>query len=99
MALFQTLAGKGKSVCGFWDRRVKVEGSYIFDKGENIDAFYKAIGRSEMVEHFKHYKVHMHMHGNHMRMSEYIGELGRFSNSMEMDVEMPFVTHGDTNGN
>ena len=85
-------------MCGFWDRRVKVEGSYIFDKGENIDAFCRAIGRSEIVNHFQNYKVHMHMHGNHIRMSEYVGELGRFSNSMELDVETPFVSHGDSDG-
>ena len=91
--------GKGKSVGGFWDRRVKVDGSYIFDSGENIDAFYKANSKTEMVKHFKHYKVHMHMHGNHMHMSEYIGELGQFSNSMDLDVEVPFVTHEDADGN
>ena len=97
--LFQTLTGKGKSVSGFWDRRVKVEGSYIFDSGENMNAFYKAIGKSEMVKHLKDFKLHAHMNGNHIRISEYIGELGRFSNSMELDAEVPFVIHGDKNGN
>ena len=84
---------------GFWDRRVKVEGSYIFESGENMNEFYKAIGKSDMVNHIKDFKLHTHMHGNHIRMSEYIGELGRFSNSMDLDVEVPFVIHGDTNGN
>ncbi len=83
---------------GFWERRVKVEGCYIFDKGENIETYYKTIGESEIIKHLKEYKVHMHVNGKVYRMSEYYGDLGRFSNSMELDVEMPFRVPGDKEG-
>jgi hypothetical protein len=28
-----------------------------FDKGENIEAYYKTIGRSDMIKHFRDYRV------------------------------------------
>jgi hypothetical protein len=31
--------------------------SHRFDKGENIDAYYKAIGQTELVKHLKDYRV------------------------------------------
>jgi len=93
-----TLSSGSKSVTGFWERRVKVEGCYRFDKGENIETFYKTIGRSDLVKNFKDYKVHMHVNGKSYRMSEYVGELGRICNSMELDHEMPFRLPGDKEG-
>ena len=35
---------------GVWERRVKVEGSYVFDHGENMTEFFKAIGDMVSIE-------------------------------------------------
>jgi hypothetical protein len=42
---------------------VKVEGSYMFSHGDNIEAFFKAVGDSEICHHYRHYKIHMHENG------------------------------------
>ena len=98
MIIFQTLTCKGKTVKGFWERRVKVEGCYMFEKGENIEAYYKAIGKTDLIKNFKDYKVHMYVNGKNIRMSEYIGDYGRICNDMELDMEVPFRVAGDRKG-
>ena len=98
MIIFQTLTCKGKTVKGFWERRVKVEGCYMYEKGENIEAYYKAIGKTDLIKNFKDYKVHMYVNGKNIRMSEYIGDYGRICNDMELDMEVPFRVAGDRKG-
>ena len=83
---------------GFWERRVKEEGCYKMDKAENVEAYYNAIGRSDLVKHFKDYNIHMYMSGKNIRMSEYIGDFGRICNDMELDLEVPFRVSGDKTG-
>jgi hypothetical protein len=90
-----SLSGKDKTVKGTWERRVKVEGSYVFEHGENLDEFFKAVGDSQIHHEYKHYKIHVHEDGKKYRLSEYIGDLGRFSNCLELDVEAPFRVPGD----
>ncbi len=46
----------------FWERRVKVEGSYVFDHGENLEAYFKAIGE-DVTHDNRDYKLHMHEDG------------------------------------
>jgi hypothetical protein len=41
----------------FWERCIKTEGAYRFEKGENIEGFFKATGCPEMIKHYKDYKV------------------------------------------
>jgi len=40
----------------------------------------------------------MRVEGRHMHMSEYMGEMGRFANDMELDHEVPFRVPGDREG-
>jgi len=93
-----TFSCKGKTIKAFWERRVKVEGSYVFDHGENIDTFFKAVGESEFGHHYEHYKIHFHEEGKVYHMSEYFGDLGRITNRMELDVESPFRVPGEKEG-
>ena len=57
--------------------------------------------KQDVVHHYKHYKLHMFVDDNQegcYRICEYIGDLGRFSNSMELDVETPFRVPGEKEG-
>ena len=96
--LFQSLTCKGKTVKGVWERRVKVEGSYMFSHGENIEAYLKAVGESQIGHHYHNYKIHVHENGKMYRLSEYVGELGRVTNTMELDVLSPFRLPGEKEG-
>ena len=40
----------------------------------------------------------MYVNGRNIRMSEYMGDMGRFSNDMELDHEVPFRVPGDKEG-
>jgi hypothetical protein len=35
----------------FWGRCAKIEGSYIVEKTENVDAFFKATGDTMLLQH------------------------------------------------
>lgn len=93
--LTTSLTCKGKTVKGVWERRVKVEGSYMFSHGENIEAYLKAVGESQIGHHYHNYKIHVHENGKMYRLSEYVGELGRVTNTMELDVLSPFRLPGE----
>ena len=48
--------------------------------------------------HYKLFQVHMRVSGRTIHMSEYMGEMGRFANDMELDHEVPFRVPGDKEG-
>ena len=96
--LFQTSTGKGKTVKAFWDRRTKIEGGYILERAENIEAFCKAVGKADSIPHFKDYRMHIFENGNTYRISEFIGDLGRFSNTMQLDEECLVKVPGGEEG-
>jgi hypothetical protein len=62
----------GKTVKAFWERRVKVEGSYIFDHGENLEAFFKATGDDSIHRDYTDYKMHMHENGKVFQFNDYV---------------------------
>ena len=70
----------------------------MFSHGENIEEYFKAIGDVDIMHHYRNYKIHMHENGKMYRLSEYIGDLGRITNTMELDVESPFRVPGDKKG-
>ena len=82
----------------FWDRRTKIEGGYILERAENIEAFCKAVGKADAIPHFKDYRMHIFENGNTYRISEFIGDLGRFSNTMQLDEECLVKVPGGEEG-
>jgi hypothetical protein len=75
-----------------------MEGDYIFEKGENLEAYFKAIGDESILEHLGSYKVHICKTGTSVCTSERYGDLGQFRNTFELDVEGPYFCLGDKRG-
>jgi hypothetical protein len=44
----QTFSGKGKTLVVKWERLDRLEGDYIFEKGENVETYLKAVGRTDL---------------------------------------------------
>jgi hypothetical protein len=98
LLLFQTFSGKGKTLTETWERCIKIDGDYIFEKGENLESYFKATGDTNMLTQMDCYKMHLRMSGNTLHMIERLGDLGTFSNILEMGVEAPFFCPRDKKG-
>ena len=81
-----------------WERCPRIEGSYVFDKEENLEPYFKATGDLDMMSHMKDYKMHICVKGKQICFSDFYGEVGIFSNCMDLDVEMAFRAPGDKKG-
>jgi hypothetical protein len=90
--------GKGKTVTEFWERSIKVEGAYRFEKGENVEEFCKATGHPDMAKHLTDYRMYLWKTGDVMNMAEWFGDLGKVRNTIRLDVEAPFKTPFDKEG-
>ena len=65
---------------------------------ENVEAFFEATGSPFLAPHCRDYKIHVGVKGSVFTVSECFGELGMFTNSMELDSEVPFKAPGDLEG-
>ena len=81
-----------------WERCPNIEGSYVFDRQENLEPYFKATGDMNMWPHMKDYKMHIYLRGKQICFSDFYGEMGKFSNCMDLEVEMPFRAPGDREG-
>ena len=93
------MKGKGKPMTEKWERCPRIEGSYVFDKEENLEPYFKATGDLDMMSHMKDYKMHICVKWKQICFSDFYGEMGKFSNCMDLDIEMPFRALGDKEGN
>jgi len=91
-------SGKGKTITEFWQRSIKIEGAYRFERGENIEEFFKACGHPEMLNHSNDYKMYLCKKADSMNMIECFGDLGKAHNTIRLDVEAPFRVPGDKEG-
>jgi hypothetical protein len=96
--LFQTFTGKGKSLTETWERLGRTEGAYIYDRGENVEAYLKAVGDSDLIKYMDLYKIHIGKKGKTVFFSEYYGDRGYYPNTLELDVETTFRCPGDKRG-
>lgn len=92
-----TVGGKSSSV--FWQRCVKITGDYSFVKGENMAAYFEAIGfPSDNIETtMKQYKMRTCLKGSTFYTKEWFdGQL--FCNALTLDVEGPLRYPDDKEG-
>ena len=88
---FQSITGKGKTLSETWERLSRTEGAFIFNAGDNIEAYLNAVGHSDMMKHLKNYKIHVgKKHDGAMHFLQYFGDFATCRNILEMGVETPF---------
>ncbi len=100
MKCFQVCTGKGKTITETWHRCIKIDGAYLFDHGENIEAYFKAVGyaNANAMDALKHYKMHVSKKGDQFCTKEWFdGHL--IANSFTLDVEGPVRYPDDKEGN
>ena len=96
---FQTYTVKGRSFTEHWEKCIKVSGAYVYEKGENLAAYFAAVGFPvENVEtSMKHYKMHVCFKDSTLHTKEWFdGHL--VSNTMTLDVEGPIRYPDDAEG-
>lgn len=83
-----------------WERSIKIDGAYLFDHGENIEAYFKAVGyaNANAMDSLKNYKMHVWNKGYQFCTKEWFdGHL--IANSFTLDVEGPVRYPDDKEGN
>ncbi len=63
-----------------------------------MDAYFKAVGESELIKYLHVYKIHVGRKGSTMFLSEYFGFRGYYPNTLELDMETPLYQPGDKKG-
>ena len=97
--LFQTFSGKGKTMTETWERMSRIDGDYIFVKGENYESYFKAVGHTDLIDYIDTFKIHFRKKDKTIYMRKRFGDLGNYYNVLEMDTESPYFTLGDKHGN
>ena len=96
---FKILNGKGKCNVEDWQRRSRTSGAYIFEEGNNVQAYLKATGHSDLIKYMLQYKIHIGRKDDVFYFSEYFGDFGYFPNTLRLGHETPFFHPGDKIGN
>jgi len=89
----------GKSFSEIWQRCIKVDGAYIFEKGENMEAYFEVLGfPSENVStSMKNYKLHTCLKNSTFHMKEWFeGQV--YANTLTLDKEGPIRYPDDKEG-
>ena len=100
LVFFQIYTSGSNTFTETWTRSVKIDGSYIFDKGENMSEYFRATGFSSDVflSSMKNYKIHACFKDSTFHTKEWCGgEI--FENKMTLDVEGPVRYPDDKEGN
>jgi hypothetical protein len=90
---------KGKTIIEQWERCVKISGAYVYEKGENLAAYFKAVGFpvDDIEASMKNYKMHVCYKDSTLNTKEWFdGHL--IDNSMTLDVEGPIRYPDDAEG-
>ena len=74
------------------------EGDYIYHEDENLESYLNATGDSMLMKYMDTYKMHVSKHGAHLFIIERYGDLATCSNTIELEIDSPYLIPGDKKG-
>ena len=81
-----------------WMRLSRTEGDYIYHDDENLESYLKATDDGKLLKYMDSYKMHVSKHGGHLFLVERYGDLDTCSNTLELEVDSPYLIPGDKKG-